>query len=105
MPADAAGPVYGPVSAINAFLHDGPAAMCAVLPVFATATEAAVAATPRTMITPRIAGSFFMPPPPPVDSCFFPLTAWRLARLSRPAGAGVNEVTQVPARSPSHVCP
>src|SRR5581483_8246183 len=61
MPADAAGPVNGPVTPIVAVLHDGPAATIAVLPVFATATDVAAAAIPSTSITPRISRSFSMP--------------------------------------------
>src|SRR5579864_5622368 len=70
MPAEAAGPVNGPVTPIVALVHDGPAAICTVLPVFATATDAAAAATPRTITTPRIAGSFFMPSSLLVAPCF-----------------------------------
>src|SRR5581483_2823250 len=61
MPAEAAGPVNGPVTPIVAFLQDGPAAVTAVEPVFAPATDAAAAAMPSTIAAPSTARSFFMP--------------------------------------------
>src|SRR5437016_8460655 len=61
IPAEAAGPVNGPVTPTVADLQPSALAWWTVLPGFATATDVAAAATPRTMTTPRIAWNFFMP--------------------------------------------
>src|SRR5262245_49386148 len=51
IPAEAAGPVYGPSSPISAALQDGPAATDATLLEPATATDAATAQTALTAST------------------------------------------------------